>query len=180
MVDAVTAAIGAGRTGIRFSPFGTFQDVADSDIIGQFTCTIKGLENRGLAFVHFVRERSKAAFDDTEQRAQLYAAARIRGVPEDRLPEQMTLRPLTRLLKNTTVITCGEFDDENVWEPIEAGIVDAAVYGRLFISNPDLVERLRNGWPLTPFNSSTFYTKDAEGFTDPPTYAAEKKRSKKL
>lgn len=180
MVDAVSAAIGAGRTGIRFSPFGTFQDVADSDIIGQFSCTVKGLDNKGLAYVHFVRERSKATFDDTEQRARLYAAARIRGVPENQLPDQMTLRPLVRLLKNTTVITCGEFDDQNVWEPLEAGLMDAVVYGKWFISNPDLVERLRNGWPLAPFNSATFYTKDEEGYTSPPTYAAEQKRSKKF
>lgn len=180
VVDAVSAAIGAGRTGIRFSPFGTFQDVADSDIMGQFSCTIKGLDNKGLAFIHFVRERSKEIFDDTKQRAQHYAAARRRGVPEDQLPEQMTLRPLRRILKNTTMITCGEFDDKNVWEPLEAGLMDGVAYGKWFISNPDLVERLRNGWALAPFDSATFYTKDAEGFTDPPTYAGMQKRSGKF
>lgn len=180
MVDAVSAAIGAGRTGIRFSPFGTFQDVAPSDIIGQFSCTVKGLENKGLSFIHFVRERSKETFDDTEQRAQLYAAARIRGVAEDQLPDQMTLGPLVRLLRNTAVITCGEFDDQNVWEPLEAGQMDGIVYGRWFISNPDLVERLKNGWPLAPFDSATFYTKGSEGYTSPPTYAVEQKRSKKF
>lgn len=56
--------------------------------------------------------------------------------------------------------------------------MDGIVYGRLFISNPDLAERLRNGWALAPFNSATFYTKDEEGYTSYPTYAEEQKRQK--
>lgn len=46
-------------------------------------------------------------------------------------------------------------------------------FGRLFISNPDLVERLRNGWPLNKYDRNTFYTNSAEGYIDYPFYKKE-------
>lgn len=44
--------------------------------------------------------------------------------------------------------------------------------GRAFIANPDLVDRLKNGWPLNKYNRETFYTHDAVGYTDYPFYEA--------
>lgn len=85
------------------------------------------------------------------------------------------MKPLRRVLKNTTLISCGGFNDTNVFGPIENGDFDAAVYGRWFISNPDLVERLRNGWELAPYKRDKFYSKTKEGYTDYPTYAKEQK-----
>jgi 2,4-dienoyl-CoA reductase-like NADH-dependent reductase (Old Yellow Enzyme family) len=50
-------------------------------------------------------------------------------------------------------------------------------FGRSFISNPDIVDRLRHGYPLHPYDRKTFYTAGAPGYTDYPTFAQEQKSS---
>jgi NADH:flavin oxidoreductase / NADH oxidase family len=52
------------------------------------------------------------------------------------------------------------------------GKADAVAFGRHFIANPDLLERIRSGYPLARHNRDTFYTFDAQGYTDYPTYSA--------
>lgn len=125
-----------------------------------------------------VREKFDIDVPQSVQLERLYSAARQRGIPEELIEDEMSLKPLRKVLKNTPLITCGDFDDKNFRKPLEAGEMDGVVYGRYFISNPDLVERLRNGWKLAPWNSSTFYSKTEEGYTSYPTYAAEQNGAK--
>ena len=56
---------------------------------------------------------------------------------------------------------------------IGAGLIDMAAFGAPFTSNPDLVERLRHGWPLTPPDPDSFYGGDARGYTDWPAFTPE-------
>jgi 2,4-dienoyl-CoA reductase-like NADH-dependent reductase (Old Yellow Enzyme family) len=67
--------------------------------------------------------------------------------------------------------TPGGFTRESVEAIIEAGNADLVAFGRHFISNPDLPERLRRGLPLNRYDRLTFYGGDATGYTDYPTYA---------
>jgi N-ethylmaleimide reductase len=68
------------------------------------------------------------------------------------------------------LISAGGFAGESAEAAIEAGHADAIAFGRIFISNPDLPRRLRQGFPLTPYNRATFYGGEAEGYVDYPVY----------
>lgn len=65
----------------------------------------------------------------------------------------------------------GSLDQARAEELLERGVIDLAVFGRPFISNPDLVARLQNNWPLSPADRDTFYGGDAKGYIDYPPYA---------
>lgn len=69
-------------------------------------------------------------------------------------------------------LACGNFNRDNANIKMKAGDADFIVFGRNFIANPDLVERLRNGWPLNKYDRSTFYGADPpeKGYTDYPFY----------
>jgi N-ethylmaleimide reductase len=54
---------------------------------------------------------------------------------------------------------------------VQTGELQLVAFGQAYIANPDLVERFRQGWPLNPPDSSTFYTQGVEGYTDYPSYA---------
>jgi N-ethylmaleimide reductase len=57
---------------------------------------------------------------------------------------------------------------------IEDGVADMVTFGRLYISNPDLVERFRNGWEFNKYDQSTAYSNGAEGYIDYPKYKKDK------
>jgi N-ethylmaleimide reductase len=61
---------------------------------------------------------------------------------------------------------------ENGQAALDEGRADLIAIGRPYISNPDLVERFRNGWPLTPGDMSTYYGGDARGYVDYPEFEA--------
>lgn len=94
-------------------------------------------------------------------------------------PEDISLAPFRRLLSTTSprnpalnhtvLIGNGGYTAVSGILTVEEGLADAISFGRRFISNPDLVERLRGGHPLTPYDRSTFYTHGAKGYT---TYAS--------
>ncbi|WP_380879939.1 hypothetical protein [Sphingomonas sp. DBB INV C78] len=72
------------------------------------------------------------------------------------------------------IIWCGGFTTrEEAQAALDTGLVDLIAFGRPFIGNPDLPERLKHGWPLTEADRSTYYTRRGEvGYTDFPTYKA--------
>ncbi|KAL7272915.1 hypothetical protein RUND412_004249 [Rhizina undulata] len=166
VVDAVAAAIGPERTGVRLSPFGYFQGTYTSDIIGHYGYVASEFYKRGFAFVHLVEPRSDLLTSDNVKIQHLRDQAKACGTPE----EQFSMKTLRNILENTPLISCGSFDENNAFAPVDNGEIDAVAYGRYFISNPDLPKRLRKGYPFAPFDVSTFYTSDLEGYIDYPTY----------
>jgi N-ethylmaleimide reductase len=74
------------------------------------------------------------------------------------------------------IIWCGGFSDvESAQAALETGLVDLIAFGRPYIANPDLAERLRHGWPLAEADRSTYYTRRGEvGYTDFPLYSVER------
>jgi N-ethylmaleimide reductase len=149
VVDAVVDAWDAQHTGIRISPLGVFNGLDDSEGGETGLHLARELSGRGLAFLH-VSEPDWAggpAYTD-DFRAALRAAF------------------------DGPIIGAGAYDQHKAERMLRAGFVDAVAFGRAFIANPDLVERLRRGAPLNEPDVSTFYGGGAEGYTDYAALAA--------
>ena len=83
------------------------------------------------------------------------------------------LKKLIRTNFKNTVILSGGYDLERAEADIQSGLGDLIAFGRPFINNPDLVERLKNDWPLSKdLKMDLFYTADEKGYTDYPFYKA--------
>ena len=151
-VEAVIAAVGAGRTAIRLSPNGETQGANDSNPESVFVPAAKALNDLGIAFLE-LRELSPAGTFGASEVPKL--SPKIRQVFE---------RPL--ILNQDYTFEAAEAD-------VESGLADGISFGRKFISNPDLVERFRTGAPLSPDDFKTWYTPGPEGYIDYPVYQAE-------
>ncbi len=146
VVDACVAEIGAGRVGIRLSPLTTFNDMRDSHPQTVFAHLVEELNKRGIAFIHFIEGETGGPRDVT---GFDYAWAR-------------------QAFKGTYIANNG-YNREMSINAIESGRADAVAFGRLFIANPDLVERLKINAALNEPNPKTFYTPGHVGYTDYPT-----------
>ena len=151
IVDAVATSIGRGRVGVRLSPWGTFNGMADSDTGALFDYAATELGRRGIAYLHLVEPRA----DQTSDTNAIHADA----------PDASS-RYKPRF--GGVIIAAGGFTGDTAARAIESGHVDAVAFGRLFIGNPDLPERLRTGAPLNRYDRSTFYGGDEHGYTDYP------------
>lgn len=93
-----------------------------------------------------------------------------------------SLTPFRMILQTTGIkfLAAGGFNHDNIAAKIEGDFADAIVLGRFFISNPDLVARFRNGWPLNAYDRSTFYgaTPPDKGYIDYPVYMEEAKATR--
>jgi N-ethylmaleimide reductase len=138
---------GADRVGVRLSPFGTFNDVGDSDPIGLYGHVLTRLNKLGIAYVSLIEARSTSA-----------------GLEIDTPQSVSQLRPFWP----GTLILAGGFTAESADEAIRSGQADAVAFGRQFISNPDLPARLRRGAPLNRYDRATFYGGGAAGYVDYP------------
>ncbi|MGB4347630.1 MAG: alkene reductase [Burkholderiaceae bacterium] len=145
VVDAVVAEIGAGRVGIRLSPVTPANDLQDSDPQALFGYLVDALNQRGIAFIHFIEgatggPRDVPGFD--------FSAAR-------------------QAFKGTYIANNG-YDREMAIDAVKTGRADAVAFGRLFIANPDLVERLKSKAALNQANPRTFYSPGPVGYIDYP------------
>jgi len=152
-VDAVAAAIGAARTGIRVSPGHMFNDIVDADPIGTHRALLDALPTGRLAYVHVMLPH---AFSPQLNNA---------GDPAAVLP---ALRPHVK----GALIAAGNLTADTAEEALQSGLIQLAVLGRPFIANPDLVERLMRGAPLAEPRPDLFYTPGPEGYSDYPSLAA--------
>lgn len=145
---AVAQEIGADRTGVRISPVSSAGGISSSDPQPQYNYIAEQLQALGIVYVHVVEgatggPRDAAPFD--------YAALRSR-------------------FTNTYLANNG-YDLQLASSQIATGQADLVAFGRPFISNPDLVERLHSGAALAPLNPATLYGGGAEGYIDYPALA---------
>jgi N-ethylmaleimide reductase len=156
LLEITQAAIevwGADRVGVRLSPYGIANGSGETDPMPLYIHVVEALNPLGLAYLHFIEPRSSGA-----GRAE---------VNWQNVPSAMVLfRPIWK----GVLITAGGFTGETADAAIAQGHADAIAFGRIFISNPDLPRRLREGLPLTPYNRATFYGGEAAGYTDYPVY----------
>ena len=147
VVAAVAEAIGAGRTGVRLSPVTPANDAHDSNPQPLFERAVERLASiDGLAFVHVIEgatggDRENIAFD--------YDALRSR-------------------FRGTWIVNNG-YDKDSAVAAIDSGHAELVAFGRPFIANPDLVERLKRDLPLAQMDADTLYGGGAKGYIDYPT-----------
>ena len=140
---------GSGRVGIRLSPYGTFNDIADSDPQGLFAYLINALNPLNLSYLHLIEPRATSAGGSD----QLEVDAPRTG-------------KLFRKLFAGKVVLAGGFDQASAEKAIEDGEADAIAFGRLFIANPDLPKRFATHAALNPYDRATFYGGNEKGYTD--------------
>jgi N-ethylmaleimide reductase len=154
IVEAVAAAVGPDKLGVRFTPLfsSTDQDrvyigLVEDDPHATYVEAVKVLERAGVAYVSIAE-------------ADWYNA------PD--LPD--AFRRAVRASFSGSIIYAGRYTAERGARLVEAGLADLIAFGRPFIANPDLPQRIANGWPLNPVDAATLYGGGAHGFTDYPTY----------
>ncbi len=153
-VDAVIARIGREKVGIRLSPYGRLFDMPHHDEIdATYTALVAALGERRIAYVH-VMDQSGFVIGDKD--TGMSVSERIHNL----------LRVFRKSLPETALILAGGLTRERAEQLIADGTIDLAGFGQPFISNPDLVARLQNGWPLTPPDRATYYGGGTQGFVD--------------
>jgi 2,4-dienoyl-CoA reductase-like NADH-dependent reductase (Old Yellow Enzyme family) len=154
-LEAIVQAVGAERTAIRFSPGGAFQDMADETVVDTWSHLTSEIQKKhpNLAYLHFIEAR-----------------ANIHG---DGASTADSLEPYRQIWKGPFIASSGFSTATEHAIDVAEKTGNLIAFGRSFIANPDLPERLRNGWELNKYNRNTFYTNDAEGYTDYPFYDAK-------
>jgi N-ethylmaleimide reductase len=151
VVRAITSTIGGGRTAIRLSPVTTANDAFDADPQPLFEYVVRQLASLNLAYIHIIEGATGGARDLPER-------------PFDYPALQAAYRQAAG--QGAWMVNNGL--DKPLAEEALAHGADLVAFGRPYIANPDLVERLRRGAPLNPGDRPTFYGGGAKGYTDYP------------
>jgi 2,4-dienoyl-CoA reductase-like NADH-dependent reductase (Old Yellow Enzyme family) len=138
-VDALISVWGAGRVGVHLAPRGDVHDMGDSDRAATFGHVARELGKRRVAFI-CVREH----------------------------PGPDRIGPALKAAFAGVYIANESFTPETAEQALAAGDADGVAFGKLFIANPDLPERLTRGAPLNQWNAETFYSGEYRGYTDYP------------
>lgn len=154
LLEVTQAAIsvwGADRVGVRIAPSGTYGSMSDSNPPATFGYVAEMLDRLGIAYLHVIEPRIKGTEEIAHGRPPIAA---------------QHLRPKF----GRTLIAAGGFDKGSAEAILDADDADLVAFGRYFISNPDLPERIKVGLPLAPYDRSTFYGGDTRGYTDYPVH----------
>lgn len=150
VLEAVLTVYPAGRVGVRLSPNGNFNDMGSPDYRETQLYAASELNAYGLAYLHVM---DGLAFGFHQ------------------LGEPMTLAEFRTVFKGPLMGNCG-YTLESAETAIREGHADMIAFGRPFISNPDLVERFKHGWPLAPEASlDLWFSHEPKGYADFPAYA---------
>ena len=150
IMQAICAEIGAGRTGIRLSPMTTFNDTPrDNNPQALYNHVVEQLAPLGLAYIHVIEGETGGARQ-----------------PEDAVTA-FDYEALRSRFPGAWMVNNG-YSKISGMEAVATGKADLVAYGRLFISNPDLVHRLREDATLTPLQADKLYGGGAQGYIDYP------------
>jgi len=149
IVDAVIGVWGKDRVGVRLSPSGSFNDMADSNPEQTFSHVIQELDKRGVVYVHLIEGND--------------ADVRHGG----RVVPTALFRPLFK----RSLIVCGDYNFERAEKVLAEGGADLVAFGRAFLANSDLPRRALESVPLNAPDPATFYGGKEKGYTDYPSVA---------
>ncbi len=152
VVAAMVSVWGGNRVAVRIGPGGTWNGMSDSNPNALFSHVAAALNPFGLAYINVIEPRVKGNVLVAEGMAPV-AAEQLRQIFAGK------------------IAAAGGFEPDSAEAIVEKGDADLVVFGRYFVSNPDLPDRIRRGWPLNAYDRKTFYTFDARGYTDYPFYA---------
>jgi 2,4-dienoyl-CoA reductase-like NADH-dependent reductase (Old Yellow Enzyme family) len=148
VAERVVAVAGADRTGVRLSPNGASQGVDDSDPHALFLPAAARLSELGIAFLELREPGPEGTFGRTD-------------VPK--------LSPAIRSVFDGPLVVNSDYvTREAAQAALDSGVADAVSFGRTFLANPDLPERLRTGAALNEGNMATWYSQGPEGYVDYP------------
>lgn len=152
VMRAVAGEIGGGKVGVRLSPVTTANDIVDDNPQPLFEYVVRELAALGLAYVHII-EGATGGPREVDGRPFDYAA----------------LKKAYRDAGGTGAwMVNNSYDKALAEDAVQSGRADLVAFGRLYIANPDLVERLRAGAELNVPDRATFYGGGAQGYTDYP------------
>lgn len=151
VAERVTGEVGAGRTSVRLSPNGETQGADDSDPESVFLPAVRALDALGIGFLELREQSPDGTFGST-------------NVPK--------LSPKIRAVFKRPLVLNQDYSFAAAEAEVESGAADAISWGRLFIANPDLVDRFRLRAPLNTPNPKTFYKPGPEGYVDYPALEA--------
>ena len=151
VVEEVSRAVGRDRLGVRLSPFGRYGGIFDSNPFDLFRSVIAQLSGR-IAYLHMIEARGSEI-----------------GLTDELNKDVRNNAELFRAFFDGPLISAAAYTPETASQAVERGHADAIAFGRLFLANPDLVDRIRNGYPTNAFDRSSFYGGGAKGYTDYPT-----------
>ncbi|MBG6246835.1 MULTISPECIES: alkene reductase [Symbiopectobacterium] len=158
VIDAITNAIGAERTDIRLPPYGQLFDMLLYDEINEtYTALVGAIGQRKLAYVHIMNQTGFKRIDkgsEETNHGNFFAL----------------LETFKHFLPHTALILAGGLTRNIAEKMINNNIIDLAAFGVPYISNPDLVARLKNNWPIADADRNTFYGQHAIGYIDYPPY----------
>ncbi len=136
IVDRVSAAIKPNPLGVRLSPFGQYGGIHDSRPRELFNYAIDALSQRPVAYLHLIEARGSEI-----------------GLTDELHNGAVSNAQLFRARFHGPLISAGAYTPDSAAATLAKGDADAVAFGRLFIANPDLVERHRSRTPLEPIRS---------------------------
>jgi N-ethylmaleimide reductase len=146
VMDAVLGEVPAKRVGVRLSPLFGRNGIADANPAETFGYVAERLNEQGIAYLHVA---------DTDVMA---GAA----------PKMEAMLPFTRPRFRGPLMLNGAFDPERAAKAIASGDAELVAFGRLYLANPDLPQRIRRGGPYNEPDPATFYGGGEEGYIDYP------------
>ena len=154
IIEAVIEVWPAANLGVHISPNNVYNDMGSPDFRETFLYVAKQLDPYSLAYLHIIDGLEVGFFHG--------------------LGEPMTLAEFREVYNGVLMGNCG-YTQKSAEQAIADGHADLISFGRPYISNPDLVERFRNDWELSPLaDESVWYSFDAKGYTDFPNYQPDK------
>jgi N-ethylmaleimide reductase len=157
IAEALTPVWGPDRIGVRLSPLGKFNDMRDDEPEATFGHIAERLSDYGFAYLHIVNP----ALEQMQN-----------GQPPD--PRAANMANLIRKKFKGTLMVAGGFQADTAAQWIREGKADLIAFGRKFIANPDLPERIRLGAPFNVDDPITYYGGGEKGYTDYPSLAQDR------
>ncbi|KAI8889840.1 FMN-linked oxidoreductase [Backusella circina FSU 941] len=156
VIDTIVDAIGANRTAIRFSPWSGYKDVEDETPYETWGYLVQSIQNNhpDLGYIHFIEPRLDKNMDGHKE-------------------TENTLDPFRKIWKGPFISAGSYTHDVNLASETVKRTGNLIGFGRLFIANPDLVERIRHNLPFNKYNRATFYVGKEVGYTDYPFYESK-------
>ncbi|WVQ85652.1 hypothetical protein IAT38_007818 [Cryptococcus sp. DSM 104549] len=162
-IAAVCSVIGASKVGVRISPFSRYQSMREPDPMATFVPYVEALleAQPDLGHVHAVEARA----DEIN--------GSLVGAPPESDNLDAIREAVKKVGKGTVLIVSGGYTPESAKEHADKYSNELIAFGRDFTSNPDLPERIKNGWPLKKYKREFFYAQTPEGYIDFPIYSAQ-------
>ncbi|WP_108259500.1 alkene reductase [Mangrovicoccus ximenensis] len=148
VLKAMASVFTAECVGVRMSPYGTFNDIQDADPNAKYEGMLKVCEEFGVGYVHIIRPVVSGNI-------QLEASGR-----------DVEVIDTARRLFSGPLIAAAGYTPESAEKELREGRADLVAFGRAFVSNPDLVNRIAEGIPFTEGDPDTYYTPGQTGYTD--------------